>query len=536
LTTIQRHFSSTFSTRFGDFSDRTVTGDNGNGNGYRHLQGHHNGRFVFLIVASAAAAAMNLPSLLEQKNGEDAHDDTATAGTRRFSFQLDVDFMDKLANKTYLNFRRSARENGGESLRPDGLPSSLRLLTVDLPEIAQMGVKGGDGCRLAADRVYPDGIAPSKRVAATGGSPSSDTKGGLRNSLLVEQKAWVTALYECSAAASSRSGIQILQASTAALNPNGMRHNVQVGNYRYDPGKYFASNPKKQRARELHPEESRKEPEQPHSQPSDRQPPCNELDAPWNQYAWLEELQLRISGQVRFGESLEPASRWDRFAWGHVYGRTVHRPWSVWDRMGLPLGHRDRLELEGRGNAASHKPHAVIANGAALQRVPHALRWLQKTCRDEGVPLFVVRDPRRWGANTQVKAGLAVLDAEETADETDLGPVLRQVRRAVKDRIVQTCLRTATGFERGRMVGRMEANARWEAKELLRKSKEAFQPPPDWRNLDDRQLEMKLRERGVIEDDVDDPSKKLFADSLVALSKKCIESARLRDPSSVEGE
>jgi hypothetical protein len=151
------------------------------------------------------------------------------------------------------------------------------------------------------------------------------------------------------------------------------------------------------------------------------------------------------------------------------------------------------------------------------------LRWLQKTCRDEGVPLFVVRDPRRWGASTKVKTGVSA-EASDGIDENDLGPVLRQVRRVVKDRIVQASLRAGTGFERGRMVGRMETNARWEAKELLRKSKEAFQAPPDWRKLDERQLEMKLLERGIIEVDIDDLSKKRYADSLLTLSKKCMKS------------
>jgi hypothetical protein len=502
--------------------------------GFRKLQIKQNGRFIFLLVASAAAVAINVPSLLEEKVEGDSQ-------MRPFSFQLDVDFIDKLARKPYLNLRRVVDDDMGYRMRPQGVPPSLRLLTVDLPEVVQLGVKGGDGCHLAADRVYPDGIAPSKRVS-TDGSSKSGHKGNIRNVLSVEQKAWVTALFECSTASSqgSVSGIQVLQASTAALNPNGLRHNLQVGSYQYDPGKYFARNPKTAKGKDHQPDDSattgqnhQPTKEQLLRETSHESPLWSEMDAPWHQYAWLEELQLRISGQVRFGESLEPASWWNRTVRGHVFKRTVQRSWYLLDLVGLPVwrGSSDRLELEAHGTVASQKPHAVIADGAALQRVPHALRWLQKTCRDEGVPLFVVRDPRRWGANTKFKIDLAV-DVANGTDKNDLGPVLKQVRRVVKDRIVQASLPAGTGFERGRMVGRMETNARWEAKELIRKSKEAFQPPPDWRKLDERQLEMKLKERGIIDIDVDDTSKKRYSDALLALSKKCMQSsgARLADP------
>jgi hypothetical protein len=478
------------------------------------IQQRH-GQIAFLVMASMTAAVMNLPSLLEEKGGEENGEKTSP-----FSYQLDVDFMDRLARKPYLNFRSPATfgSSNQEHSRPAGVPTSLRILTVDLPEVSQHGVRGGGGCRLAVDRVYPDGVAPPKRVLAE--SSSTPDKSNHPDALLVEQKAWVTSLYECCASSSSSSapGVQILQASTAAMNPYGMRQNVQVGKYRYDPSKFYVTNSTNEPSAGAG---TGTEQKPTHHTARDDPGAGTAFDAPWHQYAWLEELDLRLSGQVRFGESLEPASFLSRNVWGYVYKRTVHSgSRGVLESLGL-FGHSDRgdrFELETNGNAASHKPHVVIANGEALQKVPHALRWLQKACRDQGIPLFVVKDPRRWGS--------ARLTLVESLDENDLGPVLRQARRTVKDRIVQACLRAGTGFDRGLRIGRMEANARWEAKELVRKSKEVFQGSPDWRSLDERQLEMKLRERGIIEDDSTDPAKKRFAKSLISLASKCIENEK----------
>eukprot|EP00978_Attheya_sp_CCMP212_P007732 scaffold17975_cov55-Attheya_sp.AAC.1 len=40
-------------------------------------------------------------------------------------------------------------------------------------------------------------------------------------------------------------------------------------------------------------------------------------------------------------------------------------------------------------NRASHKPHAVIADGAAMQRVPGSLRFLTRSCREADVPFHL---------------------------------------------------------------------------------------------------------------------------------------------------
>jgi hypothetical protein len=143
----------------------------------------------------------------------------------------------------------------------------------------------------------------------------------------------------------------------------------------------------------------------------------------------------------------------------------------------------------------------VIANGAALQLVPNSLRLLQKECRDHKVPLYVVHDPRVWGGNTH----------------DDLGDVLRELRKTVKSGIVAKSLQHAVGtaFQRGRWVGTLEADTKWQAKETIRKTKETVRKTKDtiskasdarkikeqmdWKRLDESALEEKLANRGVIQ-------------------------------------
>lgn len=44
-------------------------------------------------------------------------------------------------------------------------------------------------------------------------------------------------------------------------------------------------------------------------------------------------------------------------------------------------------------NRASSKPHVVIADGSAMQRVPGSLRFLTKCCKESDVHLFIINDP-----------------------------------------------------------------------------------------------------------------------------------------------
>ena len=84
--------------------------------------------------------------------------------------------------------------------------------------------------------------------------------------------------------------MEILEASIADLNKYKLRKTHQVGTYRYDPGKYY-NDPAT--ADDSHADPNSEETTQV------RLDPFQELlEAPWNQYAWAEELRLRV--RVRY--------------------------------------------------------------------------------------------------------------------------------------------------------------------------------------------------------------------------------------------
>jgi hypothetical protein len=162
-------------------------------------------------------------------------------------------------------------------------------------------------------------------------------------------------------------GIEIMHASALSLNPRRMRRisfgPAQPANNDYENG-VPAETQQGRKTRHDHDDEL--------------------LDAPWYQNAWMEEIRLRLAGHVVFGEALVPAKR--LFPWTRstaYYRSTVPscRPW--WEHWLVPsflwrsnpAGH-DRAALPVT-NWASNKPHAVVADGVALQQLPNALRTLQ---------------------------------------------------------------------------------------------------------------------------------------------------------------
>jgi len=237
----------------------------------------------------------------------------------------------------------------------------------------------------------------------------------------------------------------------------------------------------------------------------------NEKDAPWNQYAWIEEIDLRVNGLIPFSSPVERGSALSRYIFGNAYRSTVppSRGWlSRWLNLPPALtgdifgddGVDGDWVREGGGplskcvrNRASSKPHVVVADGSAMLRVPGSLRHLARTCRDADVPLFIVNDPRGWGGNTHSDLAEAALD----------------VRRSIKARTVVNALRAKEGslFERGRLMGRIETEAKWRAKDTARKTRKAVEDArdrikkereEDWRGLDGEGLRHKLAERKVI--------------------------------------
>jgi hypothetical protein len=81
--------------------------------------------------------------------------------------------------------------------------------------------------------------------------------------------------------AKSKIVLDILEASIADLNTYKLRKTHQVGTYKYDPGKYY-NDPTAHGNVSGDNNEVRLDPY------------LEQLEAPWNQYAWAEELRLRV--------------------------------------------------------------------------------------------------------------------------------------------------------------------------------------------------------------------------------------------------
>lgn len=245
-----------------------------------------------------------------------------------------------------------------------------------------------------------------------------------------------------------------------------------------------------------------------------------------NQYAWMEELRLRINGHIGFDASVEKSPRYERLLYGKNYKTTIPAVYKIWD-MFLPFSFAksDPNGIDGRNQTnvrACNKPHAVIANGAALQLMPSSLRLLQKLCKKADVPLFVINDPRKWGGNTQAS----------------LQEALIAMRSTVKNRIIASALKQqgSSAFTRGRMLGQIETEAKWQLKDKTKRTRELLgidggrrrkAEKEDWSANDAVSLENKLIERKVIQVDgeaLDDTRKKVYSPGMVEIARECVHS------------
>jgi hypothetical protein len=210
---------------------------------------------------------------------------------------------------------------------------------------------------------------------------------------------------------------------------------------------------------------------------------------------------------------------------GNVYRSTIPSSRSWWEYFLPPIFHHDPAGIEDgsdqlyrkgkvkRTNWASNRPHAVIADGAALQRVPGSMRFLSKTCQEAGVPLFVVNDPRVWGGNTH----------------QDLNDALRDMRKTIKRQVIMQQSLASSAFNRGRMLGQLETEARWQAWDAGRKTRERVQKvnaklkeerERNWSELTIEQLERKLMEHSVIQKT---KQTTLYSKGMVDLARKCVD-------------
>ena len=206
---------------------------------------------------------------------------------------------------------------------------------------------------------------------------------------------------------------------------------------------------------------------------------------------------------------------------GTVYKSTVPSSRRLWEWFLPPFLHSDpagtETGLKKLHNWASHKPHAVIADGAALQRVPGSLRFLQRTCQEANVPLYVLNDPRVWGGNTH----------------QDLEQALHDMRKAVKYRIIQQAMLGSGGsaFARGRFVGQLETETRWKAKDMGRRTRQAIKDANqrleqerdrDWSQLDAQRLKTKLVQHKVIRQNKPQTTT-TYSNGMMELAQQCVQ-------------
>ena len=111
------------------------------------------------------------------------------------SFRIEVDLMDKIQQKSYL---QSAK---------DGIPSKLRILAVDLPELRTDAFSGV--CRLSHDKIFIDQVAPPKVIAIDDKEDPGSKDKKKKQKLKVDQKALVKV-----------SGITILMVSHISSRSN----------------------------------------------------------------------------------------------------------------------------------------------------------------------------------------------------------------------------------------------------------------------------------------------------------------------------
>jgi hypothetical protein len=100
-----------------------------------------------------------------------------------------------------------------------------------------------------------------------------------------------------------RVGVELLEASVSDLNRYKLRKTHQFGSFQYDPGKYYGKT-KKQLVR-IERGDDDDEIEEPddgdHNDNGEGEDVMrhkatheDEMEAPWNQSAWMEELRLRV--------------------------------------------------------------------------------------------------------------------------------------------------------------------------------------------------------------------------------------------------
>jgi hypothetical protein len=439
-----------------------------------------------------------------QKGKDDAFDEDSNQ-----SFRIESHLMDRIQQKQYLSDAK------------DGIPSTFRVLAIDVPEMRTEAFTGT--CVISHSKVFLDDVAPAKAIDVV-----LDDKGkNNERKLKIAQKSLIKSIVHCSSPQSQQHiGVELLEASVSNLNRFKVRRKQSFGNYTYDPGKYYDADSKNVNENDNNNDDDEMDEIDEGQIPLDKER-SDEIEAPWNQYAWMEELRLRINGHIEFDAPVEKSPRYQRVLYGNNYKTTIPAVYKVWDLfMPFSFARSDPNGIDGRNQAnvrACNKPHAVIANGAALQLVPSSLRLLQKYCKKADIPLFVVHDPRQWGGNTQAS----------------LQEALVVMRSTVKNRIIGNALKQqgSSAFTRGRVLGQVETEAKWQLKDKAKRTRELLgigggrqrkAEKEDWSVHDTDTLENKLIERKVIRmensGNDDNERRKVYSPEMTEISKECIKS------------
>jgi hypothetical protein len=119
------------------------------------------------------------------------------------SFRIEAHLMDKIQQKSYLQSSK------------DGIPSKLRILAVDLPELRTDAFSGV--CRLSHGETFLDQVAPPKVIAIEDKEDSRSKDKKTQQKLKVDQKVLVKV-----------GGITVLMVSQLALWMVSQRSNTHL--------------------------------------------------------------------------------------------------------------------------------------------------------------------------------------------------------------------------------------------------------------------------------------------------------------------
>jgi hypothetical protein len=91
-----------------------------------------------------------------------------------------------------------------------------------------------------------------------------------------------------------RVGVELLEASVSDLNRYKLRKTHQFGNFKYDPGKYYGSNKNQLVQVDTARDDDEIDEVDQEEVLLNKATFEDEFEAPWNQYAWADELKLRV--------------------------------------------------------------------------------------------------------------------------------------------------------------------------------------------------------------------------------------------------